>query len=645
MFPKRLTRAQSFLGVHFDFHANKDCKDMGRRVTPGMIARMLRMVRPDYVQCDCKGHRGVSSYPTRVGVPAPRFVRDPLRIWRDVTARHGVALFAHFSGVWDDAAIARHPSWARIDEKGRRDEHNTSVFGPYVHRRLIPQLQELADVYRLDGAWVDGDCWATRADYHPRVLREFRRTTGLRPPRGPDDTTYPAFAAFCREGFRRYVRCYVDAIHAHAPGFQITSNWAFSSFMPEPVTANVDFLSGDFDPRNCVHSARWEGRCLAAQGMPWDLMAWSFANTERLRQTKSVMQLKREAAVVLALGGGFQAYFTQRRDASIDLSRMTIMAEVARFCRARQRYCHRAVAQPQIALLHSTADHDARYKELFTNLEFHDVKMGALAALLDAQYCVEVLCEHHLTGRMERWPLIVINQIGALEKNFRRELLAYVRRGGNLLLIGPGAAELFRKELGIAWAGPGQERAIWLESAGALGGLNTMVRPVRLRTGTTVCGVAHARDDMGSAAEPVASVRRLGRGRIAAIYCDFGEPYKRFASYPARDFLAGIVHRLFPNPLVEVRGCHTVDVSVARLRGRLTVNLVNTAGPHAQDSMLTWDEIPAVGPLEVRIRLARRPRHILLAPQGKALPFTYARGIAVCALPRLEIHAVLIVAP
>ena len=645
MNPPRLTRARSFLGVHFDFHAGPDCKDIGRRVTRASIERMLRMVRPDYVQCDTKGHRGLSSYPTRVGNAAPGFVRDPLRIWRAATARQGVALFAHHSGVWDDAALARHPSWGRVDEKGRRDKHITSVFGPYVHRLLIPQLKELADDYGLDGAWVDGECWATKPDYHPRVLRAFRQATGLRPPRGTDDASYPAFAGFCREAFRRYVRCYVDALHAHAPGFQVTSNWAFGSFMPEPVTARVDFLSGDYDSRNSLHAARWEGRCLAAQGMPWDLMAWGFVKTDDLWQSKSAVQLKREAAAVLALGGGVQVYFTQRRDASIDLSRMEVMAEVAQFCRARQRYCHRAVAVPQIAYLHSRADHDQRYKALFTNLEFHDVKMGTLGALLDAQYCVEVLGEHHMLGRMKRWPLIVLNEIEGMDKEFRRQLLEYVRRGGNLLLVGPGTAKRFSAELGIAWAGPEVERTCWIEAGGALGALKTPVRPVRLRRGTKVCGLVHASNDVSSPGEPVATVRRLGRGRIAGIYLNFGEPYKRATSFAARDFLASIVHGLFPRPLVEVRGSHTVDVSLARLRGQLTVNLVNTAGPHCQDSMLTWDEIPALGALEVRIRLPKRPRRIVLAPGRKPLHFTYARGVATCVVPRLDIHAVLLVEP
>ena len=108
--PPRLRRSESFLGIHFDYHMNERCTEVGKTVSRRMVERIIDAVRPDYVQCDCKGHRGLCSYPTRVGHPAPGFVRDQLRIWRDVTARRGVALYMHYSGVWDNEAVARHSS-------------------------------------------------------------------------------------------------------------------------------------------------------------------------------------------------------------------------------------------------------------------------------------------------------------------------------------------------------------------------------------------------------------------------------------------------------------------------------------------------------------------------------------------------------
>ena len=174
-----MKRADSFLGIHFDFHAGEDCTEIGKNTTPAMIENIIDLVRPDYLQIDCKGHPGVSSYPTKVGNPAPGFVGDPLRVWREVTARRGVALYMHYSGVWDSHAVAEHPGLGR-GQRGRQTQRPsaTSLFGPYADQLLIPQLRELAGDYGVDGVWVDGECWASVPDYGEAALRAFRAGHG-----------------------------------------------------------------------------------------------------------------------------------------------------------------------------------------------------------------------------------------------------------------------------------------------------------------------------------------------------------------------------------------------------------------------------------------------------------------------------------
>lgn len=447
--PARMKRADSFLGIHFDFHAGADCNRVGERTTREMVELVINKVRPDYIQIDCKGHRGYSSYPTKVGNPAPGFVGDPLRIWRDVTRVHGIALFMHYSGVWDDQAVAMHPAWAARDANGKPNKRATSVFGPYADELMIPQLRELAGEYGVDGVWVDGDCWGTVPDYGDRAVREFCKQTGAKAaPRKAGDPYWNEWMDFHREGFRRYVRHYVDQLKASHPDFQVISNWAFSDHMPEPVSADVAGLSGDFAPDDSVNSARFAGRCLEDQSVPWDLMSWSFSR--KTRKQKPAVQLMQEAAVVLALGGGYQAYFKQDRDGALrDPSEMEVMARVARFCRDRQAYCHRSTAVPQIALLYSTAGHYRASPRLFhwAGSSGVTVLRQALTTMLNHQYSVQILSEHQLTGSMSDWPVIIVPGWEHLQPAFRDELAAYAKGGGRLLLIGPGPAKLFEDEL------------------------------------------------------------------------------------------------------------------------------------------------------------------------------------------------------
>jgi hypothetical protein len=449
--PPRTKRADAFLGIHFDFHAGPDCKEVGQHTTPEMVQTILDKVHPDYIQVDCKGHPGYSSYPTKVGNPVPGIVGDPLRVWRDVTLRNGVTLFVHYSGVWDSHAVATHPDWAARNAAGKPSENATSVFGPYVDQLLIPQLRELAGEYGIDGAWVDGECWGAAVDYSDAAVRQFCKETGATDaPRDPKDPQWQAWMAFQREAFRRYLRHYVDELKTSNPDFQIISNWAFSDHMPEPVSANVAALSGDFSPQDSVNSARFSGRCLENQGKAWDLMSWSF--TLKPRQQKPAIQLMQEAAVVLSLGGGYQAYFTQNRDGSVRTDELDVMAQVAQFCRKHQAFCHHSVAVPQVALLYSTAGHQHSCKTLFhpSGSDGIDVLRQALRTMLDDQAAVQIVSEHHLTGAMAQWPLIVVPGWSYLEPAFRDELAAYAQKGGHLLLIGPGPAKLFEAELAAA---------------------------------------------------------------------------------------------------------------------------------------------------------------------------------------------------
>jgi hypothetical protein len=642
---KRLTRADSFLGIHFDFHAGTDCTEIGKNTTRAMIENVLTLVKPDYIQIDCKGHPGLSSYPTKVGNQAPGFVGDPLRLFRQVTAERGVGLYMHYSGVWDSEAIRLHPDWGAVNADGKVNPNATSFFGGYDDNLLIPQLRELAGDYGVDGAWVDGECWASVPDYSEPAIKAFRAATGIQDiPRKPGDPKWFEFLQFNREAFRNHLRHYIAEVKKTNPQMQICSNWAFTDHMPEPVCAPVDWISGDYSPEDSVNSARLSARYLAGQGKPWDLMAWSFTIRGEKRNgsnQKTAVQLQREAAVVLALGGGFQAYFTQRRDGSIREEFMPIMAEVAQFCRARQAICHKAESVPQVALLYSTASHYREINGLFSR-DLSRIN-GTLQALLEGQQSVDVVGEHHLAGRMAEYPLIVIAECDYLEPDFKKELIAYVQNGGNLLILGPQAASLFAAELGVVLSGAPQSEPRYLEHDKALIATQDVWQAGILDARVQIFGSIHAANDAASAAQPAATIMRLGKGKIAATWFSFSRGYLGNHSPISRAFLNDLVGQLFSAPLVEVKGSPDVDVSVNRIRGKLAINLVNTAGPHADINKPIHDSIPVVGPLEITIRTANKPAAITVEPGGQALPFEYQDGKARMTLPKLEIHSVIVV--
>jgi hypothetical protein len=643
---EKLKRADCFFGVHFDLHASEDITDAGKSLTQEMIDTFLIRVRPDFIQIDCKGHPGISSYPTKVGYHVKGFEKDPLKLFREVTAKNNVALFMHFSGVWDNKVVKEHPDWAVIKSNGEHSTEKTSFFSPYLDTYMIPQLKELSD-YGVDGAWIDGDCWAAEPDYGAASLKRFAKETGITEvPKNPSDKFYPEFIEYTRTLFREHMKKYIDAIHAYNPGFQITSNWSYSSLMPEKVTIDVDYLSGDVTPQNGVYRSAFEARCLAPQGKPWDLMAWGFSwdGGKMPMSIKSSVQLEQEAAQIMAMGGGVQFYFQQNMDLSIKPWIAPMLSEIAKFCRDRQAYCHKAKAIPQIALLYPTASYQRNGSRPYNNGTGR--LQGALNLVLDGQYTVEILMEHHLYGNMKQYPLIIIPECDYLEASFLEELKDYIKEGGNLLIIGTGAAKIFAKELGIKSLKEKDESRLFISAGERIGAIRSGMDSVELIPGAKAISRFYGDSDFRNRQETIASSsNKVGKGRIEGIYFNAGSAYLEYKSPVLRDFISKSIAELFPDPLVRVTGSHLVHVTVNDLNGRMYVNLVNLAGEHTNTTAIAYDEIPALKNLNVSINTVKKPAKIMLQPEGRELNIDFKNGESRVLVPELYIHSILEVIP
>jgi hypothetical protein len=641
-----LRRKDSFFGLHFDFHATLADEHIGRTLTYGMIDTLLKEVRPDFIQVDCKGHPGISSYPTKVGTPASGFDKDPLQLWRKVTKKYGVALYVHYSGVYDKQAVKLHPDWAAVNAGGKIDSEKTSVFGPYVDRLLIPQLKELCLHYKIDGIWVDGDCWAAVPDYSANAIKLFRQETGIANiPHTQEDSGYADFLAFNRKGFLNYVQHYATALHLVDPNFQIASNWAFSSFMPRPVNIDVDFLSGDMTG---LENAAFEGRCLSSQGLdynkPWDIMSWSFTYDwdTKLQTQKSAVQLEQEAAEIISMGGGFQCYFTQTRDASIRTWQIPIMKELSKFMNSRRAFCKGSVPIPQIAVLYSGASFEKKSGALFTN-GGQDAMRGDLMALLDGQNAVEITMEQHLHGKMKNYPLIVVPEWDWLEISFKNELLQYAHNGGKLLVIGAGATRLFAKDAGLSLGDDSiqSDKIQYLGFNGTFAGMKGDYQPISLSPNIESFGNFYDGPDFRLTPRPASCITQYGSGQIAFIVSDMGENYLHYRSFQERDLINGLVSVLFSNPIIKISGTHQVHVAINTLGSKTIIHLTNTTGQPISKDLFSYDEITAGGPLVIQLKI-KKPIKLILQPENIQLPFTYSNGKAEVKIPSVKIHSMIV---
>ena len=653
-------RSESVWGIHMDFHAKpEDDAVIGATLREEDIREICRTLAPDFIEIDCKGHPGWASYPTSMGNAVPRFAFDTLALWRRVTREEGVALYMHYSGLMDVRYAHEHPEDCIRKGDGSLSDAIVKSDGRYVDELMIPQITELIEKYGVDGVWVDGDCWAAARDFSPESLAAFERDTGVnlggKQPAKPGDPYFDLFREHEREKYRAYLRHYTDVLHSRYPAFQIASNWAFTDHMPEPVTADVDFLSGDFNLP--FSNARYAGRAIAAQGLPWDLMAMSFSGfgygTNGL-PIKPTVQLLQEAAEVLSLGGALQVDVLQFKDGSPNTALLLRLAPVASFIRERQSYCFGGRNIPQVQMLLSTEDREAEMDPYSLFCRTGMERLSGLTSLLcDAGQSLEIVMDHTLNPQS---PVIVVPELyRGVSEATRQKLVDYVRNGGNLVLVGCTTARFFAGSFGYGLSetpvldvynfidmqpGKRTERdekndAAFFSSDGVVFGLVAHVLNVEAAAGQPA---ARLYSDFRTPVGVLAPIIPFGKGRVVPIAADLGGQYDCGRQCDVRKLIADVMNRLYA-PLARIESAvGLAELNCLDVNGRMTVQLVNVNGSHSDANSLSNDTIPPV--TDLKISLGVRPAGLTLWPEGKKLDFTEENGRTVFTVPKLDIHSV-----
>ncbi len=627
-----------FLGLHYDLHANAEDTELGAKLTPEHLRAELEKVKPDWVQCDCKGHPGYTSWPTKVGSTSPGVVKDSLRIYRDVTRELGIPLVVHYSGVIDYRAIELHPEW-QIVPSGRSDgcqaNGSTCILGRYSDELMIPQMLEVIDKYDVDGFWIDGDCWGAKFCYCDRCRQAFTRETGISEiPVESTDPRWQDWAAFHRKNFEEYVRRYIEAVKARKPGCTVCSNWMYSVCHPSEVNVPIDYISGDCPYSWAMPSAELESRFVASRGMNWDLMVWGFLTMEKEMSGwtfKSAAQIKQESAVVISQGGAVSIYDVPNRNGLLTGWHQDIMAEVADFVRARKQWVRETESVPQVAILHSPSHYYASNggRLLECGLQARQTLVGALDCLLDCHCQVDVLTEKNLIGHISGYKLVVI----AEQTNPSAELLSalekYVEAGGKLLISGVNASADYGNLTGTTADGDLQDSHFYLDVDGESTTIKGPWQPVKLN-GAQVLSYASKYVDPAqqNSGIPAITLNRIGNGAIASIHSQYFDYYSQ-THYPrSRKLVGNVIDILSPDFIVSVDAPSKLHV-VLRKQGTSTiVHLLNTGSTNTMSpSQGIVEDVDTIGHVGLRIKYPSRPSSVYLAPGLDGLTWDWSDGL------------------
>ena len=612
-------RSECFFGVHLDIQPTGSATMLGRDVTEAMVADFLDQVGPDFVNYDCKGIYGYMSYPSRLQ-KSPGIATDSLRVWRKLTAARGIALHAHFCGLWDELAAAEHPDWTVRLADGTRDKTRMSLFSPYTEKLMVPLLLEAADKYDLDGAWVDADDWYVAPDYCDAARDRFHRKTGLSSlPAKPADPGWDAFLEVMRAAYREHLSFYLGEVRKRHPRFQLAANWFYTASSPERPTIGVDYLTGDFEEG--VATSRLEARYMASTGKVWDLMPWGFhadgkdlAGTEPRLFYATELDLKQQISSIIAQGGGVEPYYIPTMTGAIDPRLTRTVAGLAKYARARQAVCHHSQSVPQIAILHSKHSLYANAPQPFGNEPERDKAKGVLEALLGCQYSVDLLPDWRLTDPADttasRYPLIVVPDWSDIGADAHRALTDLARRGTAVIVVGAANVRLFSQELAVKPIGEPAVQRSWLATDTTLCNVTGLWQSIEPAGAETILSRYPDFDTAAGNDVPAATLAGIGKGQIIGIAGPIGQMFN-FARQPGlRDILRQMVDRLF-QPKYRIIAPSSIEVALRSLQGAEYLHLLNSSNAATSEHPYTVDYVPVIDAIKIIApKSAGRPRSV-----------------------------------
>ena len=659
----------AFFGMHYDLHGHiDDLPGFCGKVDEEQLYRIWSELKPDWVQCDGKGHPGYATWFCKTGWATPELVKDDVRAYRNASKRLGIPLGIHYSGLRDGKAVRENPDWQCYGYDGSKTGDGICLTSGYLKELMIPQLLELIDDYDVDGFWIDGDNWGAAPCWCKRCQKTFTERTGITEiPMSPEGRYWREYMDFFRTLFEEYVTAYTSAVHERKPDCMVCSNWMYSVRQPEAVKVNVDYLSGDFTPNYGADRAALEGRFLDSRNKPWDLMAWGFTRStvyvdwEKSSQLmKSAVHLSQEIAEPIALGGGTMIYLAPMRDGRLSEAEHRIVSKVANeFAHPRRKYCFKTQSASEAALLHLTETYYERNNPLYNLGHAHEALEGALHAMQETHRSVDIISSKDTLERLSDYKLIILPEVSKVTPEEKAAILKFAENGGIVFGTGAYFANEFADALGVLADGETIEEPTYLLRNMINHRRRTAVRfnnegcsmlcpvqPVKPLAGTDVLTNIYPTTD-GDCEEgtvkPVATMKRYGKGVIAGCYCPIFALYWQCHYYVVRDLLDDMLKKIGFEQSVELDAPEYLEMILRKRSDEYMVNLLNrSAAAVMNPNRIVANTLNVVCNIKLQIKDNGEFSKATVFPEDKEFKAERINNNTwEITLPKVEIHSVI----
>ena len=289
---------------------------------------------------------------------------------------------------------------------------------------------------------------------------------------------------------------------------------------------------------------------------------------------------------------------------------------------------------------------DVRGNNMMWNVDASPVQ-GAVFAMLENSYGVDILDEWALLPRLTEFPMIVVPEQTDMSAEMVDALKKYTQEGGALLVSGSGMYNRFGSEF-LGFAGEETENDKCFDIPANDGSVPLFSKEWRL--GTTTTGTALGNIGRGSLLEdkimpnPAAVINQVGKGQVlyvpTALFRDFAHN-----RYPmTRSFIGEITAKLLPNPVIRVKAPTCIDVTLRQREDEIIIHFVNRiSGIPNTPNNGAIDEIPPVGPIIIRLNMEKAPKNVTSVFDANNADWQWNAGVLTIQVSSVYIHSAVVV--
>jgi len=671
--------AQVVRKIHFDMHTPGTIENVGRDFDPQAFARAVKEAKSQAVCFFARCGYDWSYYPTKVGCPHPHLARDLFGDGLKALKAEGIRVIAYLAidGV-PAPLVEAHPEWCLVQEDGSLHRSGSDsgcapcMFGRYPEEQMIAQYREIAEMYPVDGFFLDGiyEMFA-----HVCYCARCRKAFGRPIPSKRKDPDWRAYRQLQVDRMWDVIGRAAEEVAKIRPGCLLGVNWMASTWWSVPPPKSIGYLTGDPPTRNEAFEAAFHLATWAWRDKPADLMTQRMLHSWQDFTLRTPETIETEFATGLAGGGRlFIGDLLQPVEGKPDPEVMRLFRRCFEFAEQRESVARLGRRKSDIAILSSPETLRTRGDHWAVD----DIPLrGALLPVIEDGLTADILYDLDVPDQLGNYQALIVPEQAFVGRRAAQAIANFVEKGGGLVVTGrlPKAVDprepdtaadgsIFEQISGLVSEGEHPFELGYLRLRGTeaesfwrdgddfrppipVPGKPAKVQAIKARTlaPLTAPGELYqlgAKPPGKTLQAPALTLYEFGKGSV--LFCALpiaADVWKR-GNPGAKYLLQKMVRRVIPGISVERVGPPSVQIWRSEAADRTVVHLVAYQPDRRTDPPQVIESPSAISDVRVKLFDSRTPKAVRAEPSRTAAKVRREGRCLIVDVPSFVIHTAVV---